>query len=87
MGKKPRPFVFDLTKKEAAELLQPSGEGGHQGLHEDLLAQLQNSNLVIQLTDAQLGKVIRYMTQYKSGGFQNRLRRAFKRSLVDLVSS
>jgi hypothetical protein len=78
--KRPKPFVFVLTQDEADVIAQPAGEGGHQGLHRRLQEQLEHG-LTISLDDAQLGELIRYMTQYKSGGFQGRLRTAFERSL------
>lgn len=87
MGKEPKQFTITLTGQEAGEMLVPAGEGGHQQLHEFIREQLQNGNLTVQFSDAQLGRVIRYMTQYGSGGFQGRLRRAFKRPLVELLSS
>lgn len=80
MTRAPRPFEFTLTQSEADEIAQPAGEGGHQGLQNRLLAQLDHG-LTVYLNDAELGEVIRYMTQYKGGGFQNRLRAAFERSL------
>jgi hypothetical protein len=83
---KARPFSIHLSQDEAAELLLPSGSGGHQTLHENLIGQLANGNLQIILDDEDLGKLIRYMTQYGSGGFQSRLRKAFKRPLIDLLS-
>ena len=86
MGREPRPFVITLTPQEAAEMLAPSGAGGHQQFHEEIRSQLQNGNLSVQLGDSQLGKVIRYMTQYRSGGFQGRLQKAFRRSLIELLS-
>ena len=80
----PRPFTFQLTQAEADEILGPVGEGGHQSLHARLTDQLQNGKLQITLTDQQLGELIRYMTQYGSGGFQGRLFRAFIRSIREL---
>lgn len=87
MAREAKPFKFTLSKEEAAELLEPSGQGGHQGLHKLLLKQLKDGNRVITLTDTQLGKLLRYMTMYKSGGFQGRLRKAFRRSLSNLIAA
>jgi hypothetical protein len=81
MPRTPRPFVMTLTPQEAAELQRPSGRGGHQTLHTKLRAQLAAGNLTVTLTDDELGFLIRYMTQYRSGGFQSRLKRAFRRPL------
>lgn len=83
----PRPIVFTLTEAEAAELLAPIGNGGQQTFHEGILAQLQNGNRAVAFTDDQLGRLIRYMTQYGPGGFQGRLRKAFRRSLIELLAA
>lgn len=40
----------------------------------------------VSLTDSELGELIRYMTQYGEGGFQGRLRRAFLRSVYELLA-
>jgi len=61
------------------------GSGGHQELHRRLTDQLANGNLEVRFNDAQLGELIRYMTQYGSGGFQGRRRRAFIRPLRELL--
>jgi hypothetical protein len=87
MAREPRPFTITLTPQEASELLAPSGEGGHQQLHDRIRSQLANGNLTVELTDAELGRLVRYMTQYGSGGFQGRLRRAFYRPLSDMLSA
>lgn len=79
-------FLLTLLPAEAAELQVPVGSGGHQTLHQMLLDQLANGNLTITLTDAQLGRLVRYMG-YGSGGFQSRLRRAFRRPIGDLINS
>jgi hypothetical protein len=84
MGRQATPIAFTLTSSEAAEILKPSGQGGHQSLHKRLLAQLANGNLSLSFDDAQLGELVRYMS-YGSGGFQGRLRKAFKRSLLETI--
>jgi hypothetical protein len=81
MAKAPKPFVFTLTEAEVAEIEGPSGSGGHQSLHRRLLDELAAGDQTVTFDDCELGELIRYMTQYKSGGFQGRLRRAFIRSL------
>jgi hypothetical protein len=86
MTKEPRPVSLNLTKEQAAFLLEPSGDGGHQQLHEMLRSQLIDGSLTISLDDYDLGKVIRYMTQYGSGGFQDRLRKALQDPLVRLLA-
>lgn len=78
-------IVLLLTPQEVAILQAPVGSGGHQSLHSELLAQLANGGNQLSLDDAMLGRVIRYMTQYGSGGFQDRLREALGRSLRNLL--
>jgi hypothetical protein len=84
MGRKPKPIKLTLTHAEAAEILKPAGRGGHQEMHKKLLAQLANGNLTISLDDERLGELVRYMS-YGSGGFQGRLRKAFKRALLEAI--
>lgn len=83
MAREPKRFVFQLTEAEAGELAEPAGEGGHQAYQKQLVDHLLEGNLSISFDDAELGRLIRYMTQYKSGGFQGRLRSAFIRSLKE----
>lgn len=80
MSKEPKPFEFQLTQTEVDEIRNAAGEGGHQSFHRLVVSQLDEGSTV-RFDDAQLGKLIRYMTQYKGGGFQSRLRSAFIRSL------
>jgi hypothetical protein len=82
-----RDHTATLTQDEATELLAPVGEGGQQGFHEWIINQLQGGNLAIAFDDDQLGKLIRYMTQYGRGGFQGRLQKAFRRPLRDLIAA
>jgi hypothetical protein len=80
-----KPFVLQLTPQEVALIQQPVGSGGHQSLHAELIAQLAQSGNQLTLNDAQLGRIIRYMTQYGSGGFQGRLHQALRRPLRELL--
>jgi hypothetical protein len=80
----PKPFVFTLNPDEIAELKSAAGTGGHQSLLRRLTTELERGSEVT-FTDEQLGELIRYMTLYGSGGFQSRLRQAFRRSLGDLL--
>lgn len=80
MAKEPKRFEFHLTEEEADEIRNARGSGGHQSLHRRLTEELENG-LMVTFDDAELGELIRYMTQYKGGGFQGRLRAAFGRSL------
>lgn len=75
---------FTLTPAEAAEIQKPvNGSGGYQTLLRQLQVSLKK-NGSITLDDDALGRVVR-MCAYGSGGFQGRLRAAFKRSVRDLV--
>jgi hypothetical protein len=85
MPREAREIVLTLTPDEAAEITGAAGSGGHQELHRRLKAELANGNLQVSFSDAELGELIRYMTQYGSGGFQGRLKRAFIRSLRELL--
>lgn len=86
MGKMPKPLKLTLTQSEANEILKPSGQGGHQSMHKRLLAQLADGNLTLSFDDEHMGELVRYMS-YGSGGFQGRLRKAFKRSLLEAIGS
>lgn len=81
---KASPFIFKLEQREIAELKQPAGEGGFQSFQERLLNELEKTGDTISLDDDEFGKLARYMTRYKSGGFQGHLREAFIRSFKDL---
>ena len=81
MARKPKKFMFSLMPHEVSVLTAPVGAGGHQSVHQVLTDQLANGNK-ITLDDTQLGAVIRCMTQYKSGGFQGRLRKAMLRPIL-----
>ena len=83
--KSARPIPISLTHDEADVLKAPVGAGGQQGFHQMIVNQLQGGNLVVMLDDDELGKLIRYMTQYGQGGFQGRLRKAFQRPLRGLL--
>jgi hypothetical protein len=85
-GRAAKPFVFRLTPGEALEITEAAGTGGQQTLHRRMVDELARGNLTIVLTDTQLGELIRYMTRYGQGGFQNRLRMAFGRSLKELLN-
>ena len=84
-GRLAKPFVLTLTPDEALEITEARGKGGHQSLHRRLVTELAKGDLNITLNDRQFGELVRYMTRYKSGGFQGRLRRAFERSLRELL--
>jgi hypothetical protein len=85
MTRDANPFVFRLFANEIAELKQPAGEGGFQSFQTRLLNELETSGDTITLTDEEMGKLLRYMTRYKSGGFQGHLRSALIRSFRSLI--
>lgn len=81
------PFSFTLHDDEADLLTgtEVVGSGGLQSLQRRLQAQLAEGRTVT-FDNAELGQLIRYISQYGSGGFQGRLRKAFSRSLYDLLA-
>lgn len=83
MAKTAKRFVFTLTGDEAAIIKEAAGEGGHQELQRRLTEQLSDGKLEVDFDDTQMGELIRYMTQYGSGGFQGRLYKAFIRSVQE----
>ena len=87
MPKEARPVTLILTADEAAEILAPAGQGGQQGFQQEIIQQLHDGNLTLSFDDDKLGKLIRYMTQYGPGGFQGRLRKAFRRPLLALLAA
>ena len=90
MPGKAKPFVFELTDKESREFKLPVGDGGRQDLEQNIIDQLTKTPNVVELDDRNMGKVLRYMSQYdgkkptgEGGGLQGRLHRAFSRSLKE----
>lgn len=72
--------VFNLTAEEIAFLERPvNGGGGHQRYHRELLAKVKAGD---PFDDAELGKLMRHMG-YGSGGYQARVRSAFKRVVTE----
>lgn len=87
-GRDGEPFTFILYPSEIALITETpvSGKGGLQSLQKRLQEQLDSSPIV-KLDNAGLGQLIRYMVKYESGGgFEDRLRRAFARSFLDLFT-
>lgn len=74
-----------LTSSELAELSKSvNGHGGYQTLLLELQSQIGSDGTLV-LDDEQLGRVVR-MCRYGSGGFQGRLKAAFRahvRTLMD----
>lgn len=72
---------FKFTPDEVAKLnIQPNGQGGFQSLTLQLQAALNPQTRTIDMTDAMIGKVVRYLS-YKPGGFEGRLAAAFVRNI------
>jgi hypothetical protein len=72
-----------LTPEEVQILRRPvNGEGGFQSLLRGLQKNLDRKTNQLTVTAGQFEKIIRYTSQYGSGGFEDRLapvRRAFPR--------
>lgn len=80
------PVTFVLTPSERAEIAKAiRGQGGHQSLLRELDPLVNSHTGDITLSDELIGKIVRY-TSYGSGGYQGRLRKAFRRSIDDLLS-
>lgn len=76
---------FTLTLGEEAELRKAvRGQGGYQTLLRELVGQIQPDNS-LTVDDEQLGRIVR-MCAYGSGGFQGRLRTAFKAHVRGLMT-
>jgi hypothetical protein len=80
-----RPISITLTAEQAAEIMDPEGVGGQQDLAIAVREQLQGGNLTIELSHPLPGKLVRYMTSYGPGGFQDRLRWAFRAPLIKML--
>ena len=85
---KAKPIVFHLTEDEAADIKKPAGQGGQQSFQKKLLDQLADGNLSLAFDDELMGMLIRYISyghDGDSGGFQGRLRKACRRSILELI--
>lgn len=75
-----------LTPPEVVELQKPvNGRGGWQTLARALAQALDANTGEIELDDELLGKAVRYAS-YAQGGFQGRLRDAFRREIENLLA-
>jgi hypothetical protein len=80
MGK----IALRLNAQEVAELQKAvRGAGGYQTLLRQLQPLLKRGGW-LTIDDNTLGRIVRSCA-YGSGGFQGRLRRAFRRSINDLL--
>lgn len=76
--------TFKLDANEIAEIRKAiNGSGGYQTLLRKLAPAIQNDGS-ITLDDETLGHIVR-MCAYGPGGYQGRLRNAFRRSVGDLL--
>ncbi len=76
---------FKFTAAEVAAVNIPAvGQGGFQTLIRSLQKQLDPATGEMDLTDAQVGKLVRYMS-YKPGGFEGRLASALRRLLHGFI--
>ena len=74
-------FIF--TAEEADALNVPAnGQGGFQSLIRDLQGRYDPAARTIDMTDALIGKVVRYLS-YKPGGFEGRLAAGFQRNIAN----
>lgn len=78
-------MLLQLTAPEAAVLRRAvNGQGGFQTLFRALQARLQGNN-TIELTDAQIGRIVRHIS-YRPGGFETRLDDIFGRSIRAMLA-
>ena len=71
----------EILKKYYDAVIRVGRSGGFQGLT-IMIYEATNATGELELTDAQLGRVVRYIISYGPGGFQDSfLRRVFRRVL------
>lgn len=74
-----------LTKDEIAEIdmqdPNTASDGGFQGLMVSLQNRINRVTRELHLTDDDLRRIPMYAFDYHNGGWENRLRRAFRRAL------
>ena len=77
---------FTLKGPEAAELMKPvNGQGGFQTFFRKLQGKLVSPANTIDLSDAELGRIVRHIT-YRPGGFEDRLNTIFGRSIREAIT-
>jgi hypothetical protein len=82
------PTVFRLTAEESQVILCPPGTGGYQEFERRIHHQLFGCGEftgVVTLDAENFVRLVRYLGGYGDGVFQSRLRRAFTRSLCDMI--
>jgi hypothetical protein len=78
-------ITLTLLPAEITVLNRPvNGQGGFQTLFRTLQARVQ-ANGTIDLTDAQVGRIVRHIS-YRPGGFEDRLDAVFGRSIRLLLA-
>jgi hypothetical protein len=77
--------VFFFNTQERSELVAHfAGIGGFNDFARWIQANIDDTDWSIALTDAQVGKLVRYLGYNRgNGGAQGRLRRAFSRSFAE----
>lgn len=79
----PTTLQFKFTPAEVAAINAPAnGQGGFQSLIRQLQGSLDLQTRTIDMTDAMIGKVVRYLS-YRPGGFEGRLAAAFIRNITN----
>lgn len=75
-------MTVTLNKTEVTELKRPTeGEGGFQSLLEKLQVQLDSNTSMLRLENGDLERIPRYAFDYGNGGWEDRLKRIFSRTL------
>lgn len=78
----PRPRVvhrLKLSRYEMSKLkLWPAGGGGMQDFANELYRRAYGNDGVVDVNDAELGRLVRYVGRYGRGGPNNSLRAAFR---------
>ena len=74
-----------LTENEVSELLMQepgtASNGGFQSLLVKLQRQLDRHSNELQLNDSDIERIHRYANNYRNGGWQDRLKKIFRRTL------
>ena len=73
-----------LNENELNRLFDPAGtrgQGGFQSLLESLQARTERTTGALKLTDDDLERISRYAFDYGNGGWENRLKVIFERTL------
>ena len=79
----PKTVILNQQEVDALDIQDPatSSDGGYQGFLVSLQRKLNRETGELRLTDEDLLKIPRYAYHYKQGGWQNRLKSIFGRTL------